>query len=347
MTSSTPVSRLPASGDKSPGERALDRRWWIAPWLVVAAFGVVTAVWSNHVGVPLRDPGGKMFSGRLTSAVILLAVLALVDANVRTGLRGWTVRRVVSKLRERWLTVRLPLAIAGLVAYHLVYVCYRNLKSWDAFNQVRDAELNRFEAWLFFGNTPASLMHDVLGQDMAAHVLAAVYISFTYLVPLSLVSALVFVDRIRDGYVFLMSAIWIWVLGTASYYLIPSLGPFASAPGDFEQLPHTGITDRQAEYLTQRAHLLETPDAPDAFASISAFASLHVAFTCMVMLMLHYYGRRAAAIVLGVYLGLTMLATVYFGWHFVIDVPAGVALAVLAVLLGRWMIYPKGRPQPG
>jgi membrane-associated phospholipid phosphatase len=339
------VSRLPASGDKSPVEAAADRRWWIAPWVVVVAFGVVTAVWSNHVGVPLRDPGGKMFSGRLTSAVILLAVLALVDANLRTGLRGWTVRRVVTKLRERWLTERLPLAIAGLVAYHLVYVCYRNLKSWDAFNQVHDADLNRFEEWLFFGNTPASLLQDLLGQQVAAPVLAAVYISFTYLVPLSLVSALVFVDRIRDGYVFLMSAIWIWVLGTASYYLIPSLGPFASAPHDFDQLPHTGITDRQAEYLTEREHLLQNPGAGDAFASISAFASLHVAFTCMVVLMLHYYGLRRSAIVLTVYLAVTMVATVYFGWHFVIDVPAGVALAFLAVFLGRVMIYPKGRPQ--
>jgi hypothetical protein len=231
-----------------------------------------------------------------------------------------------------------------LLAYHLVYVCYRNLKSWDAFNQVRDAELNRLESWLFLGNTPASLLHDLLGQQVAAPVLAAVYISFTHLVPLSLVSSLVFVDRIRDGYVFLMSAIWIWILGTASYYLIPSLGPFASAPGDFDQLPHTGITDRQAEYLVERAHMLQNPEAGDAFASISAFASLHVAFTCMVVLMLHYYGLRRAAMVLTVYLAATMVATVYFGWHFVIDVPAGVAIAFLAVFLGRLMVYPNGRP---
>jgi hypothetical protein len=40
-----------------------------------------------------------------------------------------------------------------------------------------------------------------------------------------------------------------------------------------------------------------------------------------------------------------MVATVYFGWHFVVDVPAGVVIAYLAVFLGRLVIYPHGRPR--
>jgi PAP2 superfamily len=332
-----------ASAEHASQEDGDGRRWLIGVWAVVVVFGALTAAWSHHVGVPLRDPGGKMFSGRLTGAVLLFGGLVVVDAAVRTGWRGWTVRRAVGVLRTKWSTERLVLALSGLLAYHLVYVCYRNLKSWDAFNKPLDDELNRLEAWLFFGNSPASLLHDLLGQGVAAPVLSVVYSSFSHLVVLSVVGALVFVDRIRDGYVFLASSMWLWILGVGSYYLIPSLGPFATAPQDFDQLPHTTMTVWWARLLSDRAEFLANPDAPGTFASVSAFASLHCGFTAMVVLMLRFYGLRRLAAVVAVYLAATMVATVYFGWHFVIDLPGGILVAVLAVCLGRWTIYAHGR----
>jgi membrane-associated phospholipid phosphatase/predicted outer membrane lipoprotein len=319
--------------------------WVVGVWVIVAVFGVVTAIWSEHVGIPLRDPEGKMFRRRLTTALVIMALLAVVDASVRARRGGGlTPRRAIAELRSRWPKERLALAVSGLVAYHLVYICYRNLKSWDAFNTLRDDALVDFDRWLFLGHSPAVLLHDLLGQHAAAYALAVVYKSFTYLVPLSLVSALVFTDRIRDGYVFLSSAMWLWILGVGAYYLIPSIGPFWSAAGDFAGLPHTTITSTQEEYLTERAHLLQHPEAGDAFASLSAFASLHTAFTFLVVLMLYYYGRKRLATVVAVYLVAVMVATIYFGWHFVSDDIAGLALAALAVYLGHTMTYPRGRP---
>jgi hypothetical protein len=341
--------RLPSRLRNPAGEQAADpisSRWLIVVWLVVALFAAVTAVRSEVVDIPLRDPGGRMFQGRLTSALVLFGVLVVVDAAVRSLRAGSGVRGILPVLRTRWLGARLAVAVSGLLAYHVVYICYRNLKSWDAFNTVRDQQLLDFETWLFFGHSPASLLHDALGEGAAAYVLAFIYRSFTYLVPTSVVASLVFLDRIRDSYVFLTAAMWVWILGVGSYYLIPSLGPFASAPADFSGLPNTAITSTQVEYLVERAYLLANPAAGDAFASISAFASLHVGFTCMVLMMLLYYGRVWAAKLLGVYLAGTMLATVYFGWHFVVDDVAGVLLAYLAVLLARLMIYPGSRRAP-
>ena len=77
--------------------------------------------------------------------------------------------------------------------------------------------------------------------------------------------------------------------------------------------------------------------------SISAFASLHVAFTCTVLLVTRYYGWRRIAHALTVYLAAVMVATVYFGWHFVVDDIAGVLLALTAFTLGRLMVDPVGR----
>jgi membrane-associated phospholipid phosphatase len=277
---------------------------------------------------------------------VLLAVLSVLEAAWRCGRGGPArsfLRRLPATWRARWTNQRVLLAVSGLVAYHAVYICYRNLKSWDAFNTVRDDQMLRFDRWLFAGHSPAVLLHDLLGTHASAYVLEGAYRAFTYLVPLSVVGALVLAPRIREGYVMLASAMWVWVLGICSYYLIPTLGPFASAPQEFRSLPHTASVAAQHQYLTERAHLLADRGAPDAFASISAFASLHVGFTAMVLLMAVYYRQRWLSAVLAVYLLLVMVATVYLGWHFVSDVAAGLVLAALAVLLGRFTVHPRGR----
>ncbi len=131
---------------------------------------------------------------------------------------------------------------------------------------------------------------------------------------------------------------------SACYYLVPSLGPFDNVPHDFAGLPHTIVTRTQALYMGQRADLLADPSAHDAFAQVSAFASLHVGVTAVIVLMLAYYRFRRTTIVMTVYLALTIVATVYLGWHFFVDDVAGLAIAAAAVGLGHLTIYPAGRP---
>lgn len=317
----------------------------LAVWLLVVAFGAV-AVWrSSVVDVAFKDPGGRIFRDRLSTALTLLVLALLLDAAWRTHRRGWSRASVLATVRERCSRERLALMVSGLAAYHLVYLSYRNLKSWDAFNTPRDADLIALDERLF-GKAPWVLLHDLLGRDSAAWVLMVVYKSFTYLVPWSLLCALVFTRTIRRGYVFLAAAMWTWVLGTASYYLIPSLGPFATAAEDFTGLPRTPITDTWAEYLEQRAAFLADPQAPDTFVSISAFASLHTGFTCMIMLMAFYYGHRWLGGVLAVYLAAVMVSTIYWGWHFTIDDVGGIVLAVLAVALAHVTVVGLRRRVP-
>lgn len=336
-----PTPRRPASRSVENPSDLADPRWVAGVWVVVALFAAVTAWRSNVVDIPLRDPDGQMFRGRLVSALVLMAVFTVLDS-VRRSSSWHSPRAWFATWRARWWGRRLALVVSGLVAYHSVYVCYRNLKSWDAFNRPHDDDLLALDRWLFLGHSPASLLHDLLGQHTAAYVLTVVYKSFTYFVPLSIVGALVFVTRIRRAYVFLAAGMWLWILGVGSYYLIPTLGPFASDAGDFTGLTRTSITGTQEEYLAERTHLLTHPEAHDAFASISAFASLHVAFTTLIFLMLRYYGLRRLARVWAVYLAAVMVSTVYFGWHFLVDVPAGVAVAMLSMLLARWLVLPHG-----
>lgn len=311
-------------------------------WIIVALFAAVTAFRAHQVGLPVRDPSGSIFRLRIALSLALFGAGILVDAAIRTGRNGWTVKQAVTVMRARWPKDRLIVAVSGLLAYHLVYLCYRNIKSWIAFRPMHDGDLLRLDKWLFFGHSPAVLLHDLFGEQVAPHIFQLIYESFSFMVPVSFVAALVFANRIRQGYVFLTSAMWIWILGVGSYYLIPTLGPFASAAKEFAGLDDTSVTATQAKYLAQRAHFLAHPGASDSFVSIAAFASLHIGFTCMVLFMLRYYGFTRATRAMTIYLGLVMLSTVYLGWHFAVDDVAGVIVAFLAVLFGRYTIYPRG-----
>ena len=93
--------------------------------------------------------------------------------------------------------------------------------------------------------------------------------------------------------------------------------------------------------MAQRAHLLADPSAPDAFAQVSAFASLHVGVATVITLMLAYYGWRRLSAVMVVYVAGTVVATVHLGWHFFVDDIAGVLIALLAVGLGHLTIFPR------
>jgi membrane-associated phospholipid phosphatase len=321
-------------------------RWVLRVWVVVAVFATVTVARSRHVGIPLRDPHGEILRSRLVISAALFVLLALADAVVRSRRRRNGLTEVGSVLKERWPLRRLALAWSALLAYHTVYFCYHNLKSWDVLNAPRDAMLLRWDRALFLGHSPAVLLHDLLGQHLAAYLLLGIYESFSWLVSVSFVAAVVLTDRIREGFVFIASAICVWILGVASYYAIPSLGPFWSAPHDFAGLPHTMVQDTQARYLGQRAFLLAHPHAPTAFAQVSAFASLHIGVTTVLLLMAHYYRLRLLTRVLGVYLVGTLVATVYLGWHFAVDDVAGLLIGALAVCLGRLLVHPRQTPAP-
>ena len=309
---------------------------------IVVVFGVVAIARSRQVDIPFRDPHGKLFSRKILSTLLPLVVFVLVDIGAR-----WSKHRRGSSLwqtaRTRWTPYRVVMILVALLAYQVVYLCYRNLKSWDVLRAPKDDMLLRWDRWLFLDHSPAVLLHDLLGQDVAARLLTDLYESFSLLVTLALVASMAFTPTVRSAYVFVVSAMWAWILGVGSYYLIPSLGPFHAAPGEFAGLTRTSIQTTQAAYVAQRDHLLANPQAHDAFAQISAFASLHCALSCLIFLMARYYGLRVLSWASGAFLAGTVVATVYLGWHFAVDDVAGILIAWISVQLGKLVVLGSWR----
>ena len=81
--------------------------------------------------------------------------------------------------------------------------------------------------------------------------------------------------------------------------------------------------------------------------SIAGFASLHVAITLLVALMIQYTTTmRWLKIVFWVNVCLTAVATLYFGWHYVFDDIAGVAIALVSFYVGGLGPPPVVHPTP-
>ncbi len=88
--------------------------------------------------------------------------------------------------------------------------------------------------------------------------------------------------------------------------------------------------------IDQRRDLIAHPHAAEASQNIAAFASLHVAMIFTAAMVAQLLGvRRALRIALWTLLGLSVLSTIFFGWHYVVDDVTGVAIGLAAIALAR------------
>jgi membrane-associated phospholipid phosphatase len=166
-------------------------------------------------------------------------------------------------------------------------------------------------------------------------VLSTFYVAFIVFLPLSLGLALVFAHRLEVSLFYAAALSINWILGAASYFMLPSLGPAYADEAMFSALPHTEVTHLQQMLLDDRTGYLANP-ATGTPQAIAAFASLHIAMSFSAVLAAHLLqlGRRVK-IALWAWLAITFVGTIYLGWHYVVDDLAGLAIGALAMVLAR------------
>ena len=329
-----------------PAEEALPQRsapprraYYAAPAIAVVML-VVTLAWGSAYGMGLRDPDG-IIGWRFTFVLMLVAGFWALDVLPRGLLAARSQRApawatVVAIARERWPWRRIAFVLGSIVAFYVTYLCYRNVKSYLplARPELVDADLANFERGLF-GTDPSTLLHDLLGTGVSAQVLSTIYLLFLTFVPISVGVALVWSSD-RAGGLWWVAVLSInWVLGVASYFVLPSMGPAFVEPHLFAGLPETGTSMLQDALAEDRAAFIADPVGSGQLQSIAAFASLHVSIVFAGALVAHLLrAPRTLRVALWVYLGLTFAATIYFGWHYVVDDIAGFAIGIVSVYLG-------------
>ncbi|GAA3552828.1 phosphatase PAP2 family protein [Nocardioides daeguensis] len=309
-------------------------------WLAGLGLAVLTVVFSAVEDIPIKDPD-SLIPGYIRFPAIVLGAIAL-DVVPRTFLgagrprAGWlrrlrTTFRTV--LRERWPLSHWKFALNGVIAWYLCYAAFRNVKSMAPFvhENLYDDPLADLDRFLFAGHDPAAVLHAWFGTGLAAHFFSAVYIVWIALVPVSIAIALVWTRQTRAGEWFVTAVAVDWALGALLYVLVPTVGPIYSDSSTFAALPETYVSRLADSMWDDRVNTLAT-HGESGLQTIAAFASLHVGIMMTICLIVEAVRlARWVRISAWTFFGLTVLATVYLGWHFFVDVIAGAALGAFAV----------------
>jgi hypothetical protein len=327
-----------------PQDEARSRMWRAAAaGPLIAAFTFLAAIIAaDAAGIPIRDPD-HVAGRRLLGVFWMVGLLVVLDIVIRAArrARGWipTLADVAYVWRERW-TLRRGIAVgAALLSFYATYLAYRNLKSFIPLlrpGDLFDPQLQTADRAIFAGHDPAVLMHSLFGtSEIATQAFSSMYMLFFAFIPATLAFALVFSPNLQAGLFYATAQSLNWVLGAASYFLLPSLGPIYTQLSTFDAIQGTGAARLQEILMRQRLEFLHDPLAGGA-QSIAAFSSLHVSifFTgalCAQLLGLPRFCRIAAWLMLG----LTTGATIYLGWHYFVDDIGGLAIGAMAVVLAR------------
>nr|WP_246310379.1 phosphatase PAP2 family protein [Nesterenkonia sandarakina] len=335
------------SSSQTQDEHPRSARWlsWLKSWpytlgvsvsLVIGAISVIASV---SVDVALRDPDGFLGPAwvRLPLLGLLLFAVGLVPAAVRRS--GWKNigPGVVDVLRYEWSLRRLLYIATGLATFYVCYVGYRNLKNVLPVHRdgvLFDQELLELDKWMFGGVDPAIVLHDMFGVDFTAQVLSFVYMAYLPLIPITLGIFLVLNRNLAVGAWYATTLSLNWVIGTASYYLYPALGPIYARPDLYASLPDTTVAGLQDALLNNRLQFLSNPESSEVIHGVAAFASLHTSITFAAAYFMQRTGQHLGVRIFAwTFFGLTVLATLYFGWHYIVDDIVGVIIGYLAVAI--------------
>jgi membrane-associated phospholipid phosphatase len=183
-----------------------------------------------------------------------------------------------------------------------------------------DAVLIRTDVALF-GCHPTLWMEKLINPLLTA-LLQLVYISY-YFMPLSLGALLIAKHRDRELDEAMFGIVLCFYLSYVGYLFVPAIGPRFT-------LAHLQTMDLQAGPITQSIQgILNSLE----HNKTDAFPSGHTAIALMSLYYAWKHREKTLSLILLPLVSMLIFSTVYLRYHYVIDVIAGVLLAILTITL--------------
>ncbi|HET8661711.1 MAG TPA: phosphatase PAP2 family protein [Micromonosporaceae bacterium] len=321
------------------GSRA--RRWLRPEEVVYLLFTLALLGLALHTGrghaslVALLGTPTAAVAGGIGTGLVLAAAAYRTRAPARAPGHAVAVGGITAAGRAR--------AVLADAVFTLRYVAL--VLAWVAFYAVLHditpaLHPQVVDGWLvaadraLFGTDVSRWLNDHLGSAVMTQVMTFCYLSY-FVTPL-VYSAWHYYRRNLTAYRdFALSVAFLGVLGYSGYALVPAVGPHLYQASLYpDPMPGSGP-------LIEVVRLIQG-DARDAFPS------LHTGFTIVLLYLMWRDLRRAFWVYLPVGLGL-LLSTMYLRRHYAVDLLAGVAIAVVAVVAAvrlnrRWYARPAGAP---
>lgn len=290
---------------------------------------------SWYTGIPLRSPAwlyvSKVAGGVCWYLVgLLLALLCsrlvhLRDARRRAqspeAVREYFAAHIRRYFSERRWTRHLRL----VHLYAALFFIFIQLKHFVPHlrHVLFDAELVAWERAVFTVTASERLIA-LLGTS-AAPLLSAVYVSFYGYLGIAF-SVMVICVPNQAAREFALATVLLWLGGILAVYLVPTWGPCFFLPESIATLPDTAVRALQEELWRQKLYTESHPGLPSGVFLISGFPSLHLAMPVLTSLYLDDLHPRCA-LLSWVFVAMTAIATIYFGWHYLADDLGAIVLA--------------------
>lgn len=327
---------------------------------VVLLFGVFALSLFLFFDIPLRNPWELYFSklkfGAIWYAiglVVSLFVLRLRHIRAADNARRKVAAdsKTASKSRARWeitwqsfrlMYLRPQVLVRDLRLVHLLsllFVVFINLKHLIPFinGAIYDRAFYDFEQSIFGNGLLTQRFIQILGVESAGLISSAYTSWYAYLACLIYLMILQRNEQLAREFAAAFAVLWF--LSILLVYFIPTWGPCFFQPELLESLPETAVSKLQAGLWTHKLFVDSHPAAASGVFAISGFPSVHFGAT----LLGSYYLNRVHNI-LGlfswIFALITFISTIYFGWHYVADDLAAVAVAFLSIAFARRFCSP-------
>ncbi len=259
-----------------------------------------------------------------------------VPADQRAGwLRADLTRSLADPERLVSAAIALVLMVTSLVAFTQLKRLIPLIQpfSWDETFIALDRALH-------FGVDPWRIAHAVAGHPWVVTAITGAYNFWLFLMYFSLIFACFSMANRAARMQYLVAFVLTWTIGgNLVATVFSSAGPV--------YVDRLGLGDTFAPLMDLlRAHAVAAPVtvteiqdllwdlyvAPEGLNGISAFPSMHVASTVLMMLYARAYHPRFGQ-VMAVFAGVIMLGSVLLAWHYAVDGYAGALIA-----LGCWWL---------
>jgi membrane-associated phospholipid phosphatase len=283
--------------------------------------------------------GGYAFRDHLPTIAVRVGVfaLALVAATryIRWEESGWIVAGLLAASGILALTAARP-----VLAWSGAWFGFLTLRAWaDDVGLPDQADaLIAIDRLLGLGATPTERLQAAIFTPGAPtpfdHSLTLVHASY-FAIP-HLAALLLWwrdargagsgLPRVRR---YLLAVLLVMAVGIAGHVLLPAQPPWLAAAQDDRDLSVVRVADGGEELSAQQAQSGEIYGVFVDANTVAVMPSLHMAITLVMALALWSLDRRLGVVAL-LYSAAMGFALIYLGEHYLIDVLAGVAAALLA-----------------
>jgi len=230
------------------------------------------------------------------------------------------------------------LCFASMIINTVVLVCmswiFAHLKAGVLLGASYDIPLRDLERFVLGGAEGWSVLRAVISDDLSL-LFTIIYWMFKPLI-LATIFWLILTCKTSKANQLTCAIVLGYYMGVIAYHLVPAYGPcyLDRAACPVELSPRTAFVQQTLLWHTQDVQLNPSTTVIVPWKYIGAFPSLHVSHVLILTWFMR--GSRVSLVLYGLFSFLTAISTIYLGWHFVIDLFGGLAVAALAIWITEW-----------